>query len=103
MVKMAKSSRLPDDKVIDKVCWLWENGFTKPTSHFNKELQKAGATTQDVNSLIKGIFRVESAKWEKTHRNWNYKLIGYDKDGDEISIVVSLDIKNSILRLITAF
>lgn len=97
------SSRLADDKVIEKVRWLWENGITRRTFHFDDELRKAGATMQDVSALICGTPQVKSATWKKEHRNWNYQLAGYDRDGDEISIVVSLDISNAILFLVTAF
>jgi hypothetical protein len=97
------SSRLPDDEVVERVRWLWENGIARRTFHFDDELRKAGATMQDVEALIRGSFRVQSASWKKEHKNWNYALVGCDEEGDEISLVVSLNRIDSILLLITAF
>ena len=95
--------RLSDDKVIDHVRWLWENGTVRRSFHFDDELFKAGATMLDVQALIRGSCRVDSANWKKEHKNWNYKLVGCDEEGDELSIVVSLDLPASLLILVTAF
>jgi hypothetical protein len=95
--------RLKDDRVVERVRWLWEYGTTIRTFHFDDELRKACATMQDIGALIRGNFQIKSAVWKKAHENWNYQLVGFDENGDEISIVISIDNRNSILFLITAF
>jgi hypothetical protein len=95
--------RLPDDEVIEKARWIWENGSIHRTGHFEVELKSAGATMLDAEDVLFGEGRVTKAEWNPEHRNWRYTILGYDDDGCELHLVLSIDIGKSELILITAF
>jgi hypothetical protein len=98
-----QNARLTDDEVIEKARWIWENGTILKTAHFGGEMKNAGASMMDAESLLFGECRVMKAEWNKEHRKYRYTILGYDGDGCELHLVVSLDIKNSVLILVTAF
>jgi hypothetical protein len=91
-----------DDKVIEKLRWLWENGTVVRTPHFEIELRAAGATMMDVESVLMGNCRVENCRWDANHRRHSDKISGCDEDGDILNVVVSIDLRNSKLILLTA-
>jgi hypothetical protein len=98
-----QNKRLADDEVIEKARWIWENGTVVKTAHFGVELKNADASMMDVENLLLGDCRVKKAEWNKEHGKYRYTILGYDDDGCELHLVVSLDIMNSALILITAF
>lgn len=98
-----QNRQLADDEVIEKARWIWENGTIRRTAHFGVELKSAGASMMDVENLLFGECRVKKAEWNMEHREYRYTILGYDDDGCELHLVVSLDIKNSALILVTAF
>lgn len=101
MVKY-KSPPLSDDKVIEQLRWLWENGTVVRTPHFEIELSAAGATMMDVESVLMGNCKVENCRWDASHRRYSYKISGCDQDGDILNVVVSIDVRYSRLILVTA-
>ena len=98
-----QAKKLPDDEVIEKARWIWENGSLHRTGHFEVELKNAGATMVDVEEALFGECKVKKAEWNQEHRRWRYTILGYDSDGYELNLVVSIDIRKSELVLITAF
>lgn len=98
-----KTAKLNDDEVIQKARWIWENGFTQKSGHFEAELRNADASMVDVGNMLSGQCRVKKAEWNERYRKWRYKISGHDDDGCELGIVVSFDLRNSRLILITAF
>ena len=97
------TKRLSDDEVIEKARWIWENGVLHRSAHFEAELKSAGASISDVEDVPFGKCRVRKAGWNEAHRRWRYTISGQDLDGCELHLVVSIDIGNSALILVTAF
>jgi hypothetical protein len=98
-----QTQRPADDEVIDRARWIWENGRLQRTGHFEVELKNAGATMVDAEDVLFGACVIRKAEWNMEHRQWRYTILGYDCDGCEPHLVVSIDINNSELVLITAF
>ncbi len=100
---MISKKRLAEDEVIEKARWIWENGALHRTAHFEAELKNAGASMADVWDVLFGECRVRKAEWNEAHRHWRYTISGNDLNGCELRLVVSIDIGNSALILVTAF
>lgn len=98
-----QTKRLADDEVIERARWIWENGSLHRTGHFEVELKNAGATIVDAEDVLFGECEVKKAEWNMEPRQWRYTISGYDNDGCELHLVISIDIKKSELVLITAF
>jgi uncharacterized DUF497 family protein len=95
--------RLSDDEVIEKARWMWEKGVLHRTAHFEAELKNAGASMADIADVFFGECRVKKSEWNEAYRHWRYTISGHDLDGCELHLVVSIDIGNSVLILVTAF
>ena len=55
---MDKLSPWSDDKVIEQLRWMWENGTIIKRQHFKDELRAAGASMLDVETIILGAPKV---------------------------------------------
>jgi hypothetical protein len=97
-----KISSLTDDEIIEKARWLLDNGTTVRTQHFEQELVAAGATMQDVVSVILSKCKIDNRRWDPIRKTYTYKISGCDEDGDVLDIVVAFDLKHSKLILVTA-
>ncbi len=42
-------------------------------------------------------------EWDDKHRNWKYRLVGQDIDGDELTLIVAIDSGLEDIRIITKF
>lgn len=100
---MAKVPPLSDDKVVQQLRWLYENGKTVKCQHFRDELQAAGASTLDIECIIADTPKVVSAEWHPKSHDYRYRISGPDLDGETLEFVVVLDTKRSRLIFITAF
>jgi len=100
---MAKLSSWDDDKVIEQLRWMWENGTTIKRQHFKDELRAAGASMLDIEAIILGAPKVVGSEWDSNHRCYKYRISGSDVDGQTLEFVVTFDLKGSKLIFITAF
>lgn len=98
-----QSKRLVDDDVIRNSRWIWENGSILRTGHFDVELKNAGATMLDAREALFGECKVRKAEWNPEYGQWRYTISGYDSDGCELQLVLSINLKKSELILITVF
>jgi hypothetical protein len=91
-----------DDKdVIQKVRWIYEEGTVEITPHFREELRAAGATTLDLEYVLFGACSLRGK--HKERGRWRYELEGPDEQGEVLTIVLEIDLRNSAIRLITAY
>jgi hypothetical protein len=42
-------------------------------------------------------------EWDEGHRNWKYRLKGTDADGEELVLIVALQIELNRIDIITKF
>lgn len=98
-----KGPPLTDKEVIEKARWLWEEGIVRTTHHCKVELKNASATLEDVRNVLFGGCKVVKSEYDRSHRTWKYCLEGPDVEGELLSIVLCIDLKNSKLVLVTAF
>jgi hypothetical protein len=100
---MVKLSPWTDDKVIEQLRWTWENGTTIKRHHFRDELEAAGASMLDIETIILDAPKVVSSEWDPKHRCYKYRISGDDLGGESLEFVVVFDSKHSRLIFITAF
>jgi len=96
-------SALPDDEVLERVRWLLENGTVDRTYHFDCQAEERNVNQVDIEVLLTGECSVVGKEYSSEYGSWKYKIEGFDEQGNTLSVVVSLDISHSILKLITAF
>ena len=94
---------LPDEEVLERVRWLLEEGTVDRTFHFDYQARERNVTQLDIEVLLTGECSVASKNYSNEHGSWTYTIEGIDEQGDSLSVVVSLDVSRSVLRLITTF
>ena len=94
---------LPDEKVLDRVRWLLEEGTVDRAFHFDEQARERNVTQLDIEILLTGECSVVNKNYSDKHSSWAYTIEGVDERGDSLSVVVSLDLQHSILKLITTF
>ncbi len=94
---------LSDKKVLERVQWLLEEGIVDKAFHFDRRAKERNVTQVDIEVLLTGKCSVASKEYSSEHGSWKYQIEGFDDQGDSLSVVVSLDISRSILKLITVF
>lgn len=94
---------LSNQKVLDRVRWLFEGGIVDRSFHFDLQAKERNVTQLDIEVLLSRSCQVVKKEYSTKHKSWKYTIEGVDEDGEPLSLVVSLDLKNSILKLITAF
>lgn len=100
---MAKLNPWNEGRVIEQLRWMWENGTVVRRRHFRDELEAAGASMLDIETIIFGCPKVANSEWDPEHRCYKYRICGEDLGGMTLDFVVSFDLGNSRLFLITAF
>ncbi|HXK60890.1 MAG TPA: hypothetical protein PLP42_13455 [Acidobacteriota bacterium] len=96
-----KDPPVPDEEVIGRARYYYEEGTVVRYPHFDTELRAAGATHLDVEFIL---FRTGRFKKKDYRRGrWRYVISGEDDTGDLLEIVIEFDLKNCTLRLITAY
>ena len=95
---------IPQEKVIDRVRALWEEGQVKPTWHFKSRLKERNISITDIEEAL---FSPECNCTEttKNEHGWRYRLEGCieEKQREHIVFILAVDIKNALVRLITCF
>ena len=98
------SSPIPCEQVVDRVRGLWEEGQIKPTGHFKDRLKERNFSLLDIEEAL---FSSECSctKVTKDERGWRYVLEGFieDKQRERIAFVLTVDVKNALVSLITCF
>jgi len=74
-----------------------------PSPHFKEELVEENVSFGDTTSLLSGNGRIfEQAEWDEVHREWKYRIEGYETDGKWLVVIFSLPSKLTA-KLITVF
>jgi hypothetical protein len=99
---MVKLQPWDDDRVIEQLRWMWENGTIDKRQHFKAELNAAGASMLDIQTIIEGNPRIVRSDWDSKRRCYKYRISGEDLEGDTLHFVIAFDPKHSKLTFITA-
>ena len=58
---------------------------------------------QDIEYVLKTGVVADEPIWNESFENWKCRLTGMDIDGDELTIIIALDLSRAHIRVITAF
>ena len=53
------------------------------------------------HALASGVLSAE--EWDDKHKNWKYRVVGRDLDGDRLAVIIVLDQNHAAIKIITAF
>lgn len=67
-----------------------DKGFIYQTVHFKEELANEEVSFGDCTCVIEDGMIFDQAEWDDDHREWKYRLEGYEPDGKWLVIVFSL-------------
>ena len=80
------------------------NGTYRETKHSAKHRSYRNVTDDDIQSMLLGPWVLKAApEWDDKHKNWKYPLAGKDIDGDELVLVVALNMEEQMITVITKF
>lgn len=79
-------------------------GTYRETWHATHERSYRNVTDDDIQAMLTGAWTLASKpEWDDGHHNWKYRLDGQDLDGDELTLIVTLNMEEQCITVITKF
>jgi hypothetical protein len=79
-------------------------GTLMETGHSARDRSYRNISEDDMLALLEGEWTLEATpEWDEGHRNWKYTLKGTDADGEELVLIVALQIELDRIDIITKF
>ena len=79
-------------------------GTIRETLHSARDRSYRNITERDILAMLEGKWSLAAApEWDERHRSWKYKLKGVDLDGDELELVIAVDVEMNLIHIITKF
>jgi hypothetical protein len=80
------------------------HGTYRETRHSSDERGYRNISDEDIQAMLQGSWRLATApEWDDRHWNWKYRLVGSDIEGDELVLIVTLNLEESLITVITKF
>jgi hypothetical protein len=74
------------------------------TRHAGRDRDYRNISDDDIQAMLLGDWALERMpEWNDDHRNWKYRLLGRDIEGDELTLIVTLNTEEQTLAVITKF
>ena len=81
---------------------LLDDGFFYIRSHCKRRMEERNLSFDDIdNAIHSGEFQKE-AEWDEWEQEWRYKIIGFDVEGDELSVVFAFE-GSRLVIIVTAY
>jgi hypothetical protein len=79
-------------------------GTIRETLHSARDRSYRNITERDILAMLEGKWSLEAPpEWDEQHRNWKYRLKGLDVAGDELVLIVAVQIEFNRIDIITKF
>jgi hypothetical protein len=79
-------------------------GTVWQTRHAGQERDYRNVSDDDIQHMLLGPWVLErQPEWSEDHRNWKYRLRGTDIEGDELTLIVALNVEEQTLAVVTKF
>ena len=77
---------------------IWE------TKHSAVDRGYRNVSQDDILALLEGDWKLAGEpEWDEFHRNWKYKVAGLDIDGDDLTLVIAVNVEMQRIDVITKF
>ncbi|WP_263380734.1 DUF4258 domain-containing protein [Granulicella paludicola] len=79
-------------------------GTVWQTRHAGQDRSYRNVSDDDIQHMLLGPWALErTPEWSEEHRNWKYRVRGADIEGDELTLIVSVNTEGQKLSVITKF
>ena len=79
-------------------------GVLRETGHSARDRSYRNITERDIIAMLEGKWLLDAPpEWDEQHRNWKYRLKGLDVSGDELVLIVALQVEFDRIDIITKF
>jgi hypothetical protein len=86
------------------VTQIVQHGTVWQTRHAGKDRDYRNISDDDIQYLLLGSWVLKRhPEWSEDHRNWKYRLLGRDIEGDELTLIVAVNTDEQTLAVITKF
>jgi hypothetical protein len=74
------------------------------TRHAGRDRDYRNISDDDIQAMLLSDWVLERVpEWNDDHRNWKYRLLGKDIEGDELTLIVTVNTEEQTLAVITKF
>ncbi len=95
---------LDENTLRDVIQRILYYGEIKETFHSASERAERNVSQDDIAAMLESQWKLEGApEWDGTHKNWKYRLEGYDLEGDALVLVVTVNEELKRVTVITKF
>jgi len=79
-------------------------GTIRETLHSARDRSYRNITERDILAMLEGKWSMDTPpEWDEQHRNWKYRLKGLDVAGDELVLIVAVQVEFNRIDIITKF
>jgi hypothetical protein len=79
-------------------------GTIRETLHSARDRSYRNITERDIIAMLEGKWSLDAPpEWDEQHRNWKYRLKGSDVAGDELVLIVAVQVEFNRIDIITKF
>jgi len=95
---------LTEDALRTAVARVVLYGTLMETGHSARDRSYRNISEDDMLALLEGDWTLAaSPEWDEGHRNWKYRLKGTDADGEELVLIVAVQVEFNRIDIITKF
>jgi hypothetical protein len=79
-------------------------GTFRESAHSADDRSYRNVSHDDMLHMLEGQWTLAAQpEWDEARHNWKYKLKGQDIDGDELVLLVALNVEEQMITIITKF
>lgn len=79
-------------------------GTYRETRHSAEDRSYRNVSDDDIQFMLAGSWKpLGNPEWDDMHKNWKYKLIGHDIEGDDLVLVVAVNQEEQLITVITKY
>ena len=101
---MDRSPSLTPTEAFDAIQRLLEPGADAISfvRHAHEQARKRNFNRRDVEHVLR-TGQIGKISWDTRFRNYKYQMSGTDLDGEDLTVVIALDLERAKIRIITGF
>ncbi len=79
-------------------------GTVRESWHAKNERSYRNVSIDDIQHMLRSEWKLKGKpEWDDDHRNWSYKLTGSDLDDDELTLVITVNVEEQKIFVITKY
>jgi hypothetical protein len=95
---------LTEEELRTAVARIVMYGTIRETLHSVRDRSYRNITERDIVAMLEGKWSMDAPpEWDEQHRNWKYRLKGLDVAGDELVLILAVQIEFNRIDVITKF